>query len=142
MTTFFDTRTRDVADLQNYDLSDATWLRLVAWVERPVINLVSIVVGDREFPDELRERLLGIIAVHTLVDDVLEPSEATREMALTCRTSELLSRLHSAFHDVANSRTTTRFGLLSDDPTDILTRRDDHDSTSLSDEFNVWKREA
>lgn len=96
-------------------------------LEEQVIKTVSLCTGDREFPDDLREKIQGIIAVKRVFGVDNNPNEKNLDMLLAVKNSELLSSLHSAFHEVASKRIATRFGLLSDNPDGILKRRDFHD---------------
>lgn len=95
-------------------------------IESRVTKTVSLVTGDREFPDDLREKIQGIVAVHSVYPTKLFNPKAAAFL-LDTKSSEVFSRLHSAFHEVASRRVPTRFGLLSDDPEGILKRRDNYD---------------
>ncbi len=112
-----------------YDVN--AFVEEVARLEDKVIEVISLVVGDREFPDDLRQRILGIIAIHRLrgIPDVDKGGfhAVARGFTEQLRRSALFSQLHSAFHDVARRRIRTRFGLLLDDPADIVKRRDAYD---------------
>src|SRR5229473_1519735 len=100
-----------------YDVN--AFVEEVARLEDKVIEVISLVVGDREFPDDLRQRILGIIAIHRLrgIPDVDKGGfhAVARGFTEQLRRSALFSQLHSAFHDVARRRIRTRFGLLLDD---------------------------
>lgn len=104
-------------------------------LEAAMISTVSLATGDREFPEPLRERIQGIIATKR----VFGPAEVNQHellALLAMHKSFLSSDLHSAFHDVARSNTETRFGMLSDNPAGIVSRRDSHDSGE-DDDFEM-----
>jgi hypothetical protein len=124
MTTYFDDAVRDVTSRAG--LPDPEFLANLEEVEARVCADVSLCVGDREFPDTLREKILSIIAVWQVRDDGGVPTKG-RQFALAARTSFLLGELHGAFHRVAAGRIKTRFGMLSDDPEGNLKTRACHD---------------
>jgi hypothetical protein len=131
VTSFFDDRDRRVRDLSAGTSENSNaFLAGVQVIEAETIEIVRAAIGDREFPDELREEALGIIAKHAACDvgaDTPFLQERAIEYVQSVRSSNLLSRLHSFFHKVASSRTQTRFGLLSDHPEYIVSRREAHD---------------
>jgi hypothetical protein len=123
MTEFFDSRTRTAE--QGFDFA--------VEVEKEVIHYVSLVTGDREFPPDLREEAQRTIALWSLGPlGKLKPRPEAVQYYETMNLSRLLSDLHSFFHKVAALRLESRFGILSDDPLDILIRRDDEDETNLA----------
>ena len=124
MTAYFDTLDRQVSDASDAATSDDDFLDRLAAIEAPIIATVNLVTGDREFPDEHREKIQGIIAVQA----VRNGYEKADKRALAVKMSWLFQDLHDAFHDVARERIQTRFGMLTDSPRDIVRRRDDHDS--------------
>jgi hypothetical protein len=123
MTAYFDDLRREVHELSRVHPGADDFLEAVAVIEARVLATVRLVTGDREFPDDLRERILGHAAV-LAVDFVpgLPPTRG-RDVARACRFSPLLEELHDDFHAVARRRVMTRFGVLSDDPSGILRRR-------------------
>lgn len=124
MTTYFDEAVRDVTTQAG--LPDDEFLANLESVEARVCADVSLCVGDREFPDSMREKILGIIAVWQVRDDGGVPTKG-RQFALVSRTSFLLGELHGAFHRLAAGRVKTRFGMLTDDPEANLKMRACHD---------------
>ena len=120
MTSYFDERARAL---------DGATITEAVEVEKEVIATVNLVTGDREFPEDLRERIQGLIAVFRCRKSTSASSPWSRGRFDFEATSEssLLRELHSAFHDVANRRIETRFGILSSSPEDILVRRAEHD---------------
>lgn len=131
MTSYFDEKTREVAEAAD-DCDDFSTLKtLVAHIELRVIEQVVLVTGDREFPDDLRERILKAIATRAVCHYAgLEPRRVALEYLEATSMSALLDALHSLFHEVARRRIKTRFGLLQDSPRGILVLReeweDDH----------------
>lgn len=120
MTAYF-----DAAQRQPYVGIDAA-----IGIEKTVINTVGLAIEDREFPADLREKIQGFIDVWRIdepgkLDWKRQPVQGRLYFNLTKR-SRLLEELHDAFHDVAQRRHRTRFGILSDDPSEIVGRRDQH----------------
>jgi hypothetical protein len=99
---------------------------VVRSLEKRVINDVSLVTGDREFPDDLRQHIQGIIAVHAIQACAgLPESEDSKQWLLSMRSSRLVEKLHGAFHDVARRRPPNRYdSFFSDDPSAFLRARD------------------
>ena len=118
MSSYFDDKSRQVRDLP-----DEGFLKALANIEEEVASDVSLITGDREFPDALRERAMGAIAVSRTAGN-----ERARWIAERSHSSRMIEDLHEVFHDVARSRTETRFGRLSDSPVGDRERRDDHDT--------------
>jgi hypothetical protein len=114
MTAYFDNLLRDAADVENR-----------------VISIVQLVTGDREFPGDLREQILGHIAVLRIDSGNLPPTRG-RARANACRDSPLLETLHDDFHALARRRIVTRFGLMLDSPENILRLRDEWDGSNCS----------
>lgn len=130
MTGYFDKAERSVAELPITD--DESYLEAVAALEQPVIRDVMLNTGDREFPDDLRERILGIIAVKAIRGPGgLPTAEGARDYLLTVRRSELLTGLHSAFHALASRRVKCRWGHWSDSPSQNLLSRRCHDEPEV-----------
>ncbi len=129
MSSYFDERARQVAETADADDGDdGVFLLGVICIEAPMIDQVNLVTGDREFPDDLRQRIQGAIATKAVgAWHGVKPLQRTVDRALRCRTSLLVEELHDLFHEVARRRRHTRFGYLSDSPEDILARRDEHD---------------
>lgn len=130
MSSYFDEKTHRVSEASGERTrnDDQSFLRAVIAIEQELIADVILAVGDREFPADLREKAMGLIARwHVGTHASLAPTEEAVYYATTMRSSELLDSMHSLFHEVARRRIHTRFGLLSDHPRDIVHRRDEHD---------------
>ena len=117
MSSYFDSAAREVAD--DFDS--------IIGVEKRVISDVLLVTGDREFPDDLREKIVGLIAVWQYECAKNLPATKGREHSDALRYSALIERLHDAFHEVAQRGIVTRFGRLSDRPSGILAARDEYE---------------
>src|SRR5579863_5057713 len=129
MSSYFDDLSTKVADLSKICSSVDTFVDAVLKLEDDVVNTVNLATGDREFPDDLREKIQNLIAVFRL-RDLTKPGELqqkAREWLVTMKDDRLFTELHSAFHVVASKRHMTRFGLLLDDPSGIVRRRDSFD---------------
>jgi hypothetical protein len=142
MTSYFDTASRAVSQLPK-DVSDETYLSLVAEIEKPIVQDVLLNTGDREFPDDLREKIVNVIAVKGIYSPAgLEPTPSAREYVLMMHYSELVSDLHSAFHALAGRRIQTRFGSWSDSPRGNLVSRKCHDEPDMETDEQLRQRLA
>jgi len=127
MSLYFDEVTAKIADASQY--ADDDFLDVVIAEENRASREAQLLCGDREFPDDLREKIMGIIAVWQL--DPGPPFLASRtglNWVLMFRQSRLVQELHIIFHEVAERRIETRFGLLFDDPGAAVRARDAHDT--------------
>jgi len=133
MTSYFDEASHAVGEIPR-DLPNESFLEAIAAIEKPIIECVSLNTGDREFPDDLREKIQSVIAVWAIYQrsPELKPTERAVDWALTMRSSELVEVLHSAFHALAGRRIKTRFGYWTDSPRANLVSRDDHDAAPKS----------
>jgi hypothetical protein len=134
MTDYFDQAEREVRERIAGIGDDEAVIESAAAVEGRVVKDVLLCTGDREFPVDLRDKILGLVARRGLVDyagKLREPKDRSAEavFAITAtRRSELLSDLHSAFHELASRRALARFGWWSDSPSGNLRRRETHDT--------------
>jgi len=129
MSSYFDEKSHRVACASSQFRSNHAFIGVVADIEQDLIRDVVLVAGDREFPADLREKVMKTIAEwHVGKYAGLEPRQEAVRTAEIMRMSELVEHMHSLFHEVASRRIRTRFGLLSDHPPDILNRRDEHDA--------------
>lgn len=129
MTSYFDAKQHDAMyDASGYQPAAQFW-QAIAQVEEHVIRDVSLVTGDREFPADLREHMQSVIACWAVchTQGGLPPRAEAIQWVMTTGRSRLVDDLHQLFHKLASRRIVTRFGLLSDNPRDILKRRDAHD---------------
>lgn len=135
MSSYFDAIMREFRDIS--PLPEEEFLARATEIETRVIREVSLTTGDREFPEDLREKIQTCIAM--MVYDY-EPyasdgrarerkiplNENSRDWLLTMRYSRMCERLHSLFHELASRRIQHRFGgLFFDSPTMFLKQRDE-----------------
>lgn len=130
MTAYFDEVSSEISSGSN-TVDD------IIGIEQRVISHALLVCGDREFPDDLREEIMTIIAVNGIFPyvshsyrergrkdvDILV-NENAQKYAEVSKSSKMLPLLHEAFHHVGERRIEARFGLLTDDPLDILRTRE------------------
>jgi hypothetical protein len=133
MTSYFDEKDREVNALAEASESATEFLESLKQIEAEVIHEVSLVTGDREFPNGMREAIQGCIASKAIQPTKGMPeNEGAKDWATSGKCSQLLMDLHSHFHRVSSRRIRVRFGLLTDNPRDILARRDEHDKEAHS----------
>lgn len=132
MSSYFDDKTIRVSEAGDaFRGDDSSYLRAVADIESELIHDVTLAVGDREFPSDLREKAMALIARwHVGTFATLPPLPEARTRCIVMRMSELVEEMHTLFHEVASRRIVTRFGHLSDHPRDIWHRRDEHDAAA------------
>ena len=104
---------------------EAMFLLEVAKIEARGQRAVEAVAKLDGFPDDLRTKIARAI----------ERSRTTEALSyrLSVRASELLSDLHSIFHDVASRKINTPFGVLSDDPEGTLKRLNGNGKDAFED---------
>lgn len=118
MTSYFDDKAREISDAAR-----ANDFVSAADVEDQVIADVWLVTGDREFPDDLRERANRLIAT-LRVRSVPSTMPSKGEQVLrAAKRSSLVDALHNLFHEVGRRRVETRFGRLADNPRAFLIAR-------------------
>ncbi len=128
MSSYFDALDREVAEAAERFESDDAFLAQLASIERQMFDTISLVTGDREFPDDLREKIMSAFATRAVFSrGELPPTEHTLDYVLSVRCSRLIDTVHDLFHDLARRRIQVRFGRLSDNPPMILALRDEHD---------------
>ncbi len=94
-------------------------------IEAKVIADITSVINDPEFPTDLK------VMIQNIIETKNYNVPHAKEMDDCCRKSQLISDLHSAFHELAQRRVTTRFGMLSDRPTTILAMRESFENGRL-----------
>jgi hypothetical protein len=126
LTAYFDEKARAAREASDrFKLDEPAFLAALAEIERPMIHEVSLLTGDREFPEDLRERIQTAIAVYKIEQTPSLPENRGPEWAHTMRESGLVERLHSLFHEVGGRRLKTRYGLIFDSPIGFLRERGD-----------------
>ncbi len=137
MTAYWDSLRREVQDASQ--LSDDVFVEAVIEIETRAIRTVSLTTGDREFPDDLRQQIQGIIAVHAVDPGRYLFEHPSTELAnararawlLTMRSSIVLEELHRAFHRVGERRAINRYdGYFTDDPSSFLRAREKRESSA------------
>lgn len=129
MSSYFDAKSFAVSEAARQTVSAEDFIYQVADIERRLIEDVTLVVGDREFPSDLREKAMSLIARwHVGEHAGLQPTGEALEHIEVLRMSELVEEMHNLFHEVAQRRILTRFGMLDDHPKSILDRREEHDN--------------
>ena len=129
MSSYFDDKVRAIAKLAQETTTDVEFLAGISAIEREAFQTISLVTGDREFPDDLRQCAMKTFAVDGVFSNGgMEPLKMSVQYVLATRSSRCLEALHSLFHEVARRHVLTRFGHLSDNPPDILARRDEFDA--------------
>jgi len=128
MTAYFDDLEREAHELSERASNDQEFLVGLEALEARLRQDVTLNTGDREFPGELREKILSVIACQALAGPGYpELYVKARRIALATRRSTLVGSLHALFHRLAGQRVKVRFGLWSDDPAGNLRLRDAHD---------------
>ncbi len=117
MSSYFDEAQREVRE----DFSS------VAAVEARVKRDVELVAGDVDIPGGTREVLIGTIALLEYETSYQGPPTKGHEQSNIMRQSALIEALHSQFHSIASCQIQTRFGVLNDNPRNILTMREAYD---------------
>jgi len=125
MSSWFDDWDREVQEIEGIE-SVAGFMTALVAIEKPRVEAINLVTGDREFPDDLREKIQGHIALWA-ISGSLPATDRAWEYATSTRCSRLSMELHDDFHEVARRGISTRFGRLSDSPSQILALRDEYD---------------
>lgn len=135
MTAFWDDKTSQVTQASTHYETDDAFLAQVGDIEKEVVHIVSLTTGDREFPNDLRERIQACIANRCCyqVGD-LPANEKAVEYLLSVRSSMLIEDLHSLFHEVAQRKPKHRYGYFSDDPSGFLRIRDEEEAEAPEQE--------
>ncbi len=126
MSSYFDAKSREVAEAA--DLPNGEFLEKVYEIENELFDDVTWITGDREFPDDLRERARRIQVVKGVVGAGPGCNQKAITRVLAYRSSRAIEDMHDLFHVVAGRRVSTRFGVLSDHPAFDAIRRDEHDN--------------
>lgn len=121
MSSYFDDF--DMGTRSYEDLPGRAFLMELRDQEALMVREVTLVCGDRHFPEDLREKIMGCISVHRVRPE--EPTNPANDAAVAARRSELSARLHSLFHEVARRRIHAPYGLILDNPRGTLRLRDD-----------------
>lgn len=128
MSSYFDALSREVAEAADQFESTDLFVAAVSVIEHKLYDDVTRITGDREFPDDLRNRMLGVLAREAVYQPgtLLAPEWAVERVG-GGRWSRAIESMHELFHELASRHVTTRFGRLSDNPVAMRTNRDAHD---------------
>lgn len=133
MTHYWDSRTKEVSEASERcrggEDGDAQFLLSVALIEGAAVRAVGAVAKLDGFPVELQDKIARAI-------EKSKSSDALNYRKVT-RSSELLSNLHSIFHDVASRKIQTTFGVLSDDPVGTLKRLNANGKDAFEDHIDT-----
>lgn len=131
MSSYFDEQSGYAAKL--WDITedrDDIYFKALAAIENNVAETCSQVTNDHEFPDDLRQKIHGIIATHSIASPHhSSPNPKARERAMG-GSSALIELLHDAFHEVMKRDIWARFGRFTDNPPSILARIKAEDAES------------
>lgn len=129
MSSQFDNAQAAIHDMAS--LPDDEFLAQAKALENALVKECLLNSGDREFPEDLRQKIVGHVALFTLGYEGMEPTKKGIDWLLSVRSSKLIELLHNDFHDVATRRIKTRFGILSDRPSSNLARSDEYDGVKI-----------
>lgn len=102
MSSYFDALQREVREAADRHEDDAAFLEAVSDIEGRMYADVTAITGDREFPDEMREKMLGVLATVAVYQPTDLPiPERARELVLRCRYSRAVEDMHELHHDLA-----------------------------------------
>lgn len=132
---YFDALAGEVSRASGELVDDAGFLAAVALIDARLTADAFAVAGDREFPDDLRHRVLAVLATKSLHQPTgLPVPERARHEARLLRFSPAVEAMRAPFRDLARRGVVTRFGPLTGDPAEILRRRDAHDELRHEEE--------
>ena len=117
MTTYFDQLNRQIgaaSERWRGDHGEAQFLLAVSLIEARAARATMAITKLDGFPDDLKAKIARAI----------EKANTPESLGyrLATRSSDLISNLHSIFHEVATRKIETSFGVLSDDPEGTLKR--------------------
>lgn len=106
MTSYFDDANREIS---NAPRDTEGFMQKLCEIERRAKDDVLSCAGDREFPEDLRAKIVRTIRAEQVQDSLGALDTENSSMALAMRHSSLLADLHSIFHELASRRHRTRF---------------------------------
>jgi len=118
----------DASERCRDDHSEVQFLLEVAKIEARAERAAVAITKLNGFPDYLKLKIARAI-------DKASTSEALA-YRLATRSSDLISSLHSIFHEIASLRIQTPFGVLSDDPEGALKRLDGNGKNALEEHID------
>lgn len=124
----FDRETRVLAE--SYLGNDEGFLKALMGLEAGMIKTCELFAGDIDTPDDIRQAIIGCIAVHAIryeggdfMGDSTGKCEAT-SYAVVSKRSKLSAEMHSLWHEIARRRLQPRYGLVMDNPEYAVRARD------------------
>jgi len=135
MSSYFDEINREVRTIAQFTKEDSeAFLNELMRLEGHMKDDCLQLAGDRETPDDIRQKIIETIALHEIryeggefLGDKTGACEATRT-AVACRYSQLVTEMHSLFHTIASQRIQTRYGIIMDNPAADVRARNLHDA--------------
>jgi hypothetical protein len=112
--------------------NDELFLRQAGEVEDRIVDEVCLNIGDVEFPDDLRQKILTVIGCKRINGVPKDAETEGRRIARIMRYSPLIGQLHSVFHALASRRIRARFGMWTDRPDPNLALRHDYEEAESS----------
>jgi hypothetical protein len=106
---------------------DELFLRQAGEVEDRIVDEVCLNIGDVEFPNDLRQKILTVIAWKRINGVPKNAETEGRRIARVMRYSPLIGQLHCTFHELAGRRLQARFGVWTARPDLNLTLRHDYE---------------
>lgn len=133
MSSYFDKASSDISEcrmvghlLAGTMMSDEDFIKAAICFENQVASDCMLCAGDKEFPEDLRQKIVGHVSLFSLGYKDMAPSSDGIKYMKALKRSKLIGLLHEDFHELARRRITTRFGLMLDNPAEILKDRDRH----------------
>ena len=117
-------------DRADHLASDNTFIEKLAVIEEGVVDDIRRICSDREFPDDIRHRIWGVVEDWCIAPITRAAHPGTHKAIAECRmcqTSCMINHLATIFEELAVRRIDTRFGLLTDDPQEIWEAREKHE---------------
>ena len=108
-------RIRDVGEESDFD-----FLMVLTGAEEQLFHDVVAVIGDREFPDDLRQQMLGVFTTKSLYrpHGLVMPRKAYVQ-AMQRHHSLAVEEMHLLWRELASRKVETRFGVLDSNPTHL-----------------------
>ncbi len=144
MSSYFDKFDREVRGLRVEMPDDGEFVKALGEMEQTMYRDVTAISGDREFPETFREKMLNAFALESVMPGtlpVLKPAARAVEMVALLGASLVSRTLHEYHHQLTRERIGTRFGYLSDSPTQNLLLRDSYDEEREEIELRAQMKE-
>ena len=125
---------REVAEARKSTPDNDEFLARVAELEDRMFTDVIAISGDIEFPSTYREAMLAAFALYSVrrIAPTIAPSERVVEAVIDLGRSWVSQIVHEYHHQLGLSHIWTRFGRLTDSPTQNLALRDEYDDAKAA----------